>query len=104
MNAFAPNAFSGAMDDLFADPNIAVSVTYQGRPVRALVRRPDRDVQFGGVSIHAATLVLEVRVAEIAAPQAGDRVEVDGENFVVQGNPSRDAERLVWTLDMRPES
>ena len=103
MNAFAPNAFSGAMDDLFADPNMAASVTYQGRSIRALVRRPDRDVQFGGIAVHAATLVLEVRVSEVASPQAGNVVEVDGESFIVQGNPSRDAERLVWTLNMRPE-
>ena len=103
MNAFAPNAFSGAMDDLFADPNMAASVTYQGRSIRALVRRPDRDVQFSGIAIHTATLVLEVRVSEVASPQAGNVVEVDGESFIVQGNPSRDAERLVWTLNMRPE-
>jgi hypothetical protein len=34
-------AFSDAIDDLFADPNLAVTVLYQGRPVRALARRPE---------------------------------------------------------------
>jgi hypothetical protein len=27
---------------------------------------------------------------------------LDGETFVVQGEPVRDRERLVWTLDKRP--
>jgi hypothetical protein len=27
---------------------------------------------------------------------------IDGESFVVQGEPVRDRERLVWTLDKRP--
>jgi hypothetical protein len=29
-------------------------------------------------------------------------VHVDGEAFVVQGEPVRDRERLVWTLEVRP--
>ena len=95
------SAFTDAMDDLFADPNMADSVTYQGRSIRALVRRPDRDVQFGSIAVHTATLVLEVRVSDLPAPQAGDGVEVDGESFVVQGTPNRDAERLIWTIDLR---
>ena len=96
------SAFTDAMDDLFADPNMAESVTYQGRSIRALVRRPDRDVQFGSIAVHAATLVLDVRVSDLPAPQSGDVVEVDGDCFIVQGTPSRDAERLVWSIDLRP--
>ena len=54
MSAFAPNAFSGAIDDLFADPNLAVTVLYQDRSIRALVRQPDRDLQFGDIAIRPA--------------------------------------------------
>jgi len=43
-----------------------------------------------------------VRVTEVAAPRPGDRLVLDGETFVVQGEPVRDRERLVWTLDVRP--
>jgi hypothetical protein len=102
VSAFAPNAFSGAIDDLFADPNMAVTVTYQGCSIRALVRRPDRDVQFGDITIHAATSVFEIRVSEVESPAEGDTIVLDGETFIVQGNPTRDAERLVWSIDTRP--
>jgi hypothetical protein len=41
-------------------------------------------------------------VSEVAEPRAGDRVVVDDETFVIQGEPVRDSERLVWTLETRP--
>lgn len=96
------SAFADALDDLFADPNMAVTVSYQGQPVRALVRRPDRDVEFSDITIHTATAVFEVRRREVPAPQAGDVIVHDGDSFVVQGEPRLDAERLVWTINVRP--
>jgi hypothetical protein len=42
-------------------------------------------------------------VSEVATPRPDDRLVIDGEAFVVQGEPLRDRERLVWTLDTRPE-
>ena len=36
-------------------------------------------------------------------PRPGDQLTVDGETFVIQGEPERrDPDRLVWTLDVRP--
>ena len=96
------SAFADAFDDLFADPNIAVSVTYQGSPVRALVRRPDRDIEFSDITVQTSTAVFEIRRREVPAPQAGDVIVHDGDSFVVQGEPRLDAERLVWTIDVRP--
>ncbi len=95
-------AFADAIDDLFSDPNMAVTVSYQGRPVRALVRRPDRDLEFSDITVHTATAVFEIRRREVPAPQAGDIIVHDGDSFVVQGEPRLDAERLVWTITVRP--
>lgn len=95
-------AFAAAIDDLFADPNMAVTVSYQGRPVRALVRRPDRDVEFSDITVHTSSAVFEIRRREVPAPQAGDVIIHDGDSFVVQGEPRLDAERLVWTIPVRP--
>ena len=95
-------AFTDALDDLFADPNMAVAVTYQGSPVRALVRRPDRDIEFSDITVQTGTALFEIRRQDIPAPQAGDIIIHDGDNFVVQGEPRLDAERLIWTLDTRP--
>ncbi|AVM76205.1 head-tail joining protein [Magnetospirillum gryphiswaldense] len=96
------SAFTDAIDDLFADPNMAVAVTYQGSPVRALVRRPDRDIEFSDITVQTSTAVFEIRRREVPAPQAGDVIVHDGDSFVVQGEPRLDAERLVWTIDVRP--
>jgi hypothetical protein len=96
------SAFDAAIDDLFADPNMAVTVSYQGSPVRALVRRPDRDIEFSDITVHTATAVFEIRRRDVPAPQAGDVIVHDGDSFVVQGEPRLDAERLIWTLDTRP--
>ena len=95
-------AFTDALDDLFADPNMAVAVTYQGSPVRALVRRPDRDIEFSDITVQTGTALFEIRRQDIPAPQAGDIIHHDGDSFVVQGEPRLDAERLIWTLDTRP--
>ena len=101
------NAFTTAIDDLFADPNIAVDALYApagGNPktVRVIATRPDEIVGFGDTRIHTPTAVFEVRVSEVPAPEAGDTVEVGGETFVLQGEPVRDPDRLTWTLDARP--
>ena len=102
------NAFMGAIDDLFANPDIARDVVWRPRgigdgiPVRAIVRRPDRNAEFGDIVVHMATAVFEVRVSEVPAPAEGDTITLDGETFVLQGEPVRDAERLVWAIDTRP--
>ncbi len=96
-----------AVDDLFADANLAADAVFLpagGEPVsvRAIARRPDRVVDFGDARLHAETAILEVRVSEVPNPRPGDRIEIAHETFVIQGEPIRDRERLVWTVDLRP--
>ena len=102
------SVFASAIDDLFADPNLGLDAVYRaggadpGLPVRVMLRRPDRIDAFGETRLVAATTLVDIRVAEIAAPEEGDSVVMGGETFIVQGQPLRDAERLVWTLEVRP--
>ena len=101
-------AFAGLVDRLFADPNLGRDATYEPAdgepvPVRVVARRADAVTEFGGARLWSETTRLDVRVAEVADPRPGDRIVVDGEAFVVQGEPVRDRERLVWTLEVRPE-
>jgi hypothetical protein len=102
-------AFAAAIDALFADPNLGLDAVYRvggadpGVPVRVIVRRPDRTAEFGETRIVAETLIIDGRVSDIAAPADGDTVEVDGSVYVLQGEPIRDAERLVWTCEARPQ-
>ena len=70
--------------------------------VRVMARRPDAIIGFGETRIHAETATFEVRASEVASPRQGDQLTVDGETFVVQGEPERrDPDQLVWILDGR---
>ena len=41
-------------------------------------------------------------MADLPAPRLGDMIVIGAESHVVQGEPLRDRERLIWTLDLRP--
>ncbi len=102
------SVFEVAVDVLFADPYLAVAGLYRANgsdgavEVRLIRRQPDRVGAFGQTRLVAETAVFDLRVSDIAAPAEGDTIEVDGELFVIQGAPLRDAERLVWTIEARP--
>jgi len=96
-----------ALEALFADDNIARDAVYMpegGAPVlvRVVTRRADETIGFGDARIWSETTRVDLRVSEVPNPRPGDRVEIDGEAFLIQGEPVRDRERLVWTVDLRP--
>jgi hypothetical protein len=100
-------AFAAALDVLFADGNIgrdAVYIPEGGTPqlIRVVTRRADEVTGFGDARLWSETTRIDLRVAEVANPRPGDRVEIDGEAFLIQGEPVRDRERLVWTVGLRP--
>jgi hypothetical protein len=97
--------FQGAVDSTFAAFGVeAVYTPEGGEPVsvRVIARRPDAIVGFGETRIHAETATFELRTSEVASPRPGDQLIVDGQTFVIQGEPERrDPDRLVWSLDAR---
>jgi len=99
-------AFAGAVDATFAAFGIDATYTPAGGeavPVRMIAKRPDTIVGFGETRIHAETATFEVRASEVASPRPNDQLIVDGQTFVIQGEPERrDPDRLVWTVDVRP--
>ena len=101
------SAFAAAVTALFADPNIGGDAVYTpegGAPVlvRIVTRRADAVTDFGDARIWSETTRVDLLVTEVANPRPGDRVEIEGEAFLIQGEPVRDRERLVWTVDLRP--
>jgi len=100
-------ALSIGMDALFADDNIASDAIYTaggGSPVlvRVVARRDDSITGFGEAKLWSETQRFDLRVSEVATPRPGDRMEIGGEAFLIQGEPVRDAERLIWTIDAHP--
>lgn len=101
------SAFASAVELLFTDPNIGREAVYTsdgGAPllVRIVSRQADAISDFGGARLWSETTRVDLRVAEIMGPRPGDRLEIDGDAFLIQGEPVRDRERLVWTVDLRP--
>jgi len=101
------SAFAAAVGALFADGNIgrdAVYIADGGAPVlvRLIARRADDVTEFGDARLWSETTRVDLQVAEIPNPRPGDRIEIDGDAFLIQSEPVRDRERLVWTVDLRP--
>ena len=101
------NVVAMALDALFADGNIARDAVYtaeSGAPqlVRVVTRRADDITSFGDARLWSETTRIDLRVAEVPTPRPGDRIEIDGDAFLIQGEPVRDRERLVWTVNLRP--
>ena len=99
--------FAAAVDLLFTDQNIgreAVYIADGGAPmlVRIVSRQADAISDFGDARLWSETTRIDVRVAEVSNPRPGDRLEIDGDAFLIQSEPVRDRERLVWTVDLRP--
>ncbi|CAM3100367.1 hypothetical protein SAMN04488021_1376 [Paracoccus aminovorans] len=102
------NAFAAAVTRIFTDPHMAVDATWlpggvpPGSTIRAIRKAPDEVTSYGGARIWSETLRIDVMAAETPSIQPGDRIVIGVETFEVQGEPIRDRERLVVTLDLRP--
>lgn len=101
-------AFSTAIDRIFADPNMAVDAVWKSRGVgaavscRLILKRPDDFRDFGGAQVVSSTVIADVRVSDIAAPVKGDRIEIGSDWYDISAKPTRDRERLVWTMELLP--
>jgi len=101
--------FAVAVDRLFEHPSLAASALWisaasaEECQIRVIARAPDRVTDFGAGRFVSDTTMVDVRVADLPAPRPGDLIVIGAERFVIQGEPLRDRERLIWTLDLRPE-
>ena len=102
------SVFAAAMDRIFTDAAMAVpalwisATTSEDRSIRIIARAPDRITDVGAGRFVSVTTVVDVRVADLPAPRSGDVIVIGPDSFVIQGEPLRDRERLIWTLDLRP--
>ena len=101
------NAFATAIDQIFADANMAVDAiwfaggTGPGVAVRVIRKSPDEITPFGAGRVLSETTQLDARVADMPTPAPGDLIQIEAEDFILQGEPKLDRERLIWTLNMR---
>ena len=102
------NALAVAMDRIYANPSMAAAavwisaVTSEERPIRVIRRAPDRITEFGAGRFVSDIMMVDVRVSDLPHPRAGDLIVIGVDSFTIQGEPLRDRERLIWSLDLRP--
>ncbi len=100
---------SAVIDALFGDPNLSVAAQWSAGgtgifvPVRVIRRAPDRLQDYGGAQIVSDSLMIDVRASEVGVPMAGDIIVIGDERMTVHGEPRRDAQRLVWRLEVVAE-
>jgi hypothetical protein len=103
----ALSAITAAVDALFTDPNIGRDALWRdggngaGVAVRVVFRAPDTVANYGGGRFVAQSRFVDVRTADLATLGVGDTFEIGGNLYVVQGEPMRDDDNLVWSAEVR---
>jgi hypothetical protein len=98
-------AFPGAVDALFADRNIGEDALWRtggsgdGIGVRVIRKSSDKIVGFGDSRAVMPSVLIDVRVSEIAMPAIGDTVEIGTATFEIIAEPVADSLNLVWTCE-----
>ena len=100
-------AFSMAIDLLFADPNLAQEAWHRDSEgqfslIHIITKRNDDVTAYGVTRLVSDTMRFDVRVGELANPQPDEQILLGDETFLIQGEPIRDRERLIWTIEATP--
>ena len=100
-------AFVEALGVLFLDANLSVEIWHrdsegQFTRARGILRRPDDITEFGSARLLSDTSRIDVRVADIPDPRPQEQILIGEETFLIQGEPRRDRERLIWTIELAP--
>lgn len=96
------------MDRIFGHPGIGIAAvwiaggTSEERPIRLIRRAPDRITEFGSARILSETLTADIRVSDLSDPRPGDLIVIGADSFTIQGEPIRDCDRLIWTVELVP--
>jgi len=100
------SAFADFLDDIYGDPDFGVPAIYTplvGSPVAVTMiwGSPDEDVRLGGsMSTQLRKNAGQVRVSELAEPERGATMTVDGTVYTIAGR-ARDDLGIEWTLDLK---
>lgn len=101
------SAFADAIGVLFFDANLSVEIWHrdsegQFTRARGILRRPDEITEFGSAQLMSDTTRIDVNVTDIPNPRPQEQILIGEETFLIQGEPRRDRERLVWTIELAP--
>ena len=98
-------AFGAAIEAIFRDANVAEDAIGEREasetisPFASFANRRTRWSGFGSSRAVMATVLIDLRVSEVASPASGDTAEIGGDMFDIIGTPVRDGLGLVWTCE-----
>lgn len=99
------SSFAETIDAVFAEFGLDANYIPQiGDPVavRVLPRRGDSLLDLGATQIAIDSLFFELRRSESFTPAENDRLEINGETYLIQAEPRiEDVSSLVWVMDTR---
>lgn len=99
------SSFAETIDAVFAEFGLdATYIPQTGDPVavRVLPRRGDSLLDLGATQIAIDSLFFELRRSENFTPTENDRLEINGETYLIQAEPRiEDVSSLVWVMDTR---
>jgi hypothetical protein len=101
------SAFATALNLLFADPNLAYEAWHrdcEGRftRIRIIPKRADTMSEFGLARLVSDSFQFDVRVCDLPYPKADEQILWGEDTYLIQGEPVRDRERLIWTVTATP--
>lgn len=98
------DAFTAALDTIFADPNIGEDAVWrpgglEGTPIRVVRKQPGRIAEFGSSRAIMPAVLIEVRRSEAPDIAEGDFVEIGTQTFRVIAPPLSESLGLVMTCE-----
>ena len=99
------DAFTSAIDALFADPNIGEDALWKaggvgpGVAVRIIRKSPDRMAEFGESRAVLPTVGIDIRRSQAATITEGDLIVIGAETLKIIGEPMGDALGLVTACE-----
>lgn len=99
------DAFTSAIDALFADPNIGEDALWKaggvgaGVAVRIIRKSPDRMAEFGESRAVLPTVGIDIRRSQAATITEGDLIQIGAVTFKIIGEPIGDPTRLLLTCE-----
>lgn len=99
------NAFTSAIDALFADPNIGEDALWKaggvgaGVAVRIIRKSPDRMAEFGDSRAVLPTVGIDMRRSQAATIAEGDLILIGAETYRIIGEPMGDGLGLILTYE-----
>jgi hypothetical protein len=100
-------AFDVAALAIFGDRNMAEDALHRvagigaGTATRAVRRAPDQVSAFSEGRFVSDTILLDVPTASVPLLAVGDTIEIGASIYEVRADPTRDADRLIWTAEAR---